>query len=297
MIARRPEARSRTPSADALDNGRVGLAATLAHRLQTVARPAPLQLMYQFGHQDGPGRAEWMTERDRATVRVGLVQRRARVGRPSDQHRSERLIDLENVDVRHREARSGEDLLGRGYRAGQHDHRVAARDGKRMDARDWREPMPGNSLLGSHEQRCGAVGDLRGGRGRDLPPLAQRLQRSHLLKRGVAPWALISGDARDRRDLALEPSLVDRLDRLSVARQRELLELAALDPPFFAYQLSAAKLGDLLVAVPAGPAVAPGQRHAQAVHFAAQAVLSPPRPPPQGPGFQKARPGRQSARP
>src|ERR1700728_1843849 len=59
-------------SAEALDDGGVGLAAALAHRLQPVTATAALELVQHLGHQDRAGGAERVPERDRAAVRVGL---------------------------------------------------------------------------------------------------------------------------------------------------------------------------------------------------------------------------------
>src|SRR5262249_44010770 len=72
----------------------------------------------------------------------------------------------------------------------------------------------------------------------------------------------VRGDAPDRRDLPVEPALVDGPDRARVALQRVLLKLGSLDAPLLAHQLRAAELRDLLVSVPVLPALAKRQRHA-----------------------------------
>src|SRR6202035_3252368 len=106
------------------------------------------------------------------------------------------------------------------------------------------------------------VGDLgRDSRG-NLPPLTQRLEFGHLLQRGVPARTLVGAHPVDRRDLPLEPALVDGADGPHVTLVRELLELLALDSPLLAHQLRAAELGDLLLAVPVPPALPVGEGQA-----------------------------------
>jgi DNA-binding winged helix-turn-helix (wHTH) protein len=81
------------------DDGGVGLAATLAHGLQAQPAAGPLQFVQQLGHQDRAGGAQRVTERDGPAVRVRLLQRCPGLRRPGQQHRRERLVDLEGVDV------------------------------------------------------------------------------------------------------------------------------------------------------------------------------------------------------
>ena len=56
-------------------------------------------------------------------------------------------------------------------------------------------------------------------------------------------------DAAVRRDLPLEPALVDGADGAPVALQRELLHVVAADAPLLGDHLGAAELGHLLIAV------------------------------------------------
>ena len=91
---------------DALDDRDVGLAAALAHRLQAVAAAGALELVQQRGHQPGAGRAERVAERDRAAVDVDLGEVGAGLLLPREHDRRERLVDLDEVDVVERHARS-----------------------------------------------------------------------------------------------------------------------------------------------------------------------------------------------
>src|SRR3974377_241642 len=65
---------------------------------------------------------------------------------------------------------------------------------------------PLDRRLRGHQDGGGAVGDLGRGRRRDLPALAQRRQRGHLLQRGVAARALVHADPVDRGGLPLAPA-------------------------------------------------------------------------------------------
>jgi hypothetical protein len=57
-------------SADALDDGRVGHAAALAHGLQAVSNTAGGHVVDQRGHQPGTGRAERVADGDGSAARV-----------------------------------------------------------------------------------------------------------------------------------------------------------------------------------------------------------------------------------
>src|SRR5215469_2478262 len=175
----------------ALDDGGVRLAAALAHGLEAVAAAGALKLVQQLGGQHRAGRAERMAERDGAAVHVGLLQGRTGVRRPGDEHRRERLVDLEGVDVVNLQPGPGQRLLRGGNRPGEHEHRIGARKGQGHDPGARGQPVPPHRVLGGNQQRRGAIGDLRRGRRGDLPALPQRRQPGHLLQRGVPARALV----------------------------------------------------------------------------------------------------------
>ena len=77
----RPISGPKTGYAEALDDGGVGHAAALAHRLQAVAAAGALELVEQRGHQPGAGAAERVAEGDGAAVDVDLAP--CRGGAPS----------------------------------------------------------------------------------------------------------------------------------------------------------------------------------------------------------------------
>src|ERR1700736_5374077 len=62
------------PGSQPLDDGDVGLAATLAHRLQPVSAAGALELVQHRRHQPGTRCAEGMTEGEGAAVDVDLGQ-------------------------------------------------------------------------------------------------------------------------------------------------------------------------------------------------------------------------------
>src|ERR1700689_2211257 len=95
-----------------------------------------------------------------------------------------------------------------------------------------------------------------------IPAPPQRLQLSQSLQGRFPAGSLVGRDPVDRRDLAVEPALVDRVQRPGVALQRELFELRPPQAPLLAHQLRAAELGDFLVAVPVPPALPERARHA-----------------------------------
>jgi hypothetical protein len=60
--------------AEPLDNGGVGHAAALAHRLQPVPTAALFKRIHKCGHDAGTAGTQWVSDRDRPAVDVGLGQ-------------------------------------------------------------------------------------------------------------------------------------------------------------------------------------------------------------------------------
>src|SRR5690606_15308826 len=126
---------------------------------EAVAGLAAPELVDERGGDAGSGRAERVTERDRAAVDVGdrpieaeLLLDRHVLGR-------EGLVDLDELEVVEPEARRGERLLGSRDRADAHDLRRDAGDAPGDDARDRLQAL----LLGpagvGDDERSGAVAD------------------------------------------------------------------------------------------------------------------------------------------
>ena len=72
----------RSRLAQSLDDGRVGHAAALAHRLQPIATAALFECVNECGHDAGTARTERVADRDGATIDVGLGQIRASICSP-----------------------------------------------------------------------------------------------------------------------------------------------------------------------------------------------------------------------
>ena len=172
---------------EAFDDGRVGHAAALAHRLQTVAAAGALELVEQRGHQASAGAAERMAERDRAAVDVDLAHVGVQLLLPREHDRGERLVDLDQVDVVDGQAglaRAPCWVAGIGA--------VSIRRGSAPARAKLDEPRPRasaraarafSSLMISMRRR--AVGDLRRVAGGDPPTLLLGAERRLQLGRAT----------------------------------------------------------------------------------------------------------------
>ena len=135
------------------------------------------------------------------------------------------------------------DLLARVDRAEAHDLRRQRRDAGRDDPRQRREAELLRLGVAHDDERGGAVVERAGVAGRDGAGLAEhRLERLHLLQRRAGPRAVVLAHhgavgQRDRRDLALEEAVGDRL----------LGAVLALDAPLVLLEpADAAQRGDVL---------------------------------------------------
>src|SRR5262245_64061461 len=100
-----------------------------------------------------------MSLRDRAPVDVQALAIEAEVPLDRDDLRGERLVELDEVDVRERETRRGEDAANRGHRADPHDLRRHANDLPPGDAGGGLDPLALRGVLRENEDRGGAVRD------------------------------------------------------------------------------------------------------------------------------------------
>src|SRR3954469_21543585 len=120
-------ATSSTASAQALDDGGVGHAATLAHGLEAPPATGALELVEQRGHEAATRATEWVAEGDRAAVHVHLLHVRVVLLLPRQDDGGERLVDLDQVHLVDGHARALEHLGGGRDRTGEHHHRVDTR--------------------------------------------------------------------------------------------------------------------------------------------------------------------------
>ena len=194
---------------------------------------AALELVQGGGDQPGAGGADRVAEGDRAAVDVDLVHVDPVLAGPREDDGGERLVDLEQVEVGDRHAGAVEQLLGRLDRA------VEVVVGVRPDQAVGLDPGPrgqaeGTGLVLVHDQHGGgAVGDLGRRAGGVQAAGEHRREAGQPLERGVAQPLVGVDDAvgrGERRDLALEPALVDRDPGLLLGGQAERVEVGAGQP-------------------------------------------------------------------
>jgi NAD(P)H-dependent flavin oxidoreductase YrpB (nitropropane dioxygenase family) len=250
---------SRQYGSQALDDGDVGLAAAFAHGQEAVAAAGALEGVDQGGEQAGAGGAEGVAEGDRAAAHVDLTEVGAGLALPGQDHRGERLVDLDQVDPGQGHPGLVQGVRGGRDGRGQHQDRVVAAGGQVDDPGPGAQAVLADGAAGRDEQGGGAVGDLAGQGGGDPAACAQRLEGGHLVQGGVAAGALVLGHVLIRDDLGAERAVVDRADGSLVAGQGVALHLGAADPPLVRDQVRGAELGDLLGAVPLAPALAVGE--------------------------------------
>ena len=195
-----------------------------------------------------------MAQRDRAAIGVDLLQVDVQLLGPCQHHRGEGLVDLDNVDIVHRQAGLGERVLGGGDGAGQHEHWVVAAGADVMNACTWLQPVCLHCAFRGDQRRATTVGDLAGQRGRETTTLDEGLEPGHLLQRALAR-TLVDAEVADRDDLIVEVSVADRGKGPLVAGECELLHLLAADVPLLGDHLRTAELGDFLIAIAVQPAL------------------------------------------
>ncbi len=183
--------------------------------------------------------AQRVTERDRPAERVELRLVGARLGQPRQRHRRERLVDLEHADLVEPDAGLVQHLLGGRNRAGQHQHRIRAGDRACAVARDRPQPHRDRVLGGHHQQRRGAVGDLRRVPGVDDAVLLERRLESGELLDGAPPPHPLVGHHRlavgeHRHDLRLERTGVLRGGGQLMRPHRVLVEPGPREAPLLA---------------------------------------------------------------
>jgi hypothetical protein len=175
-----------------------------------------------------------VAERDGAAVDVDAVQVGLVHLRPRQHDGCERLVDLEQVEVRHRHPRPVEDLAGRVDGAVEQVVRVGPDDELVQQPRPRPQPELPGLLLRHPQHRGGAVGDLRRVAGGDHLALDDGLELGETLHRRL-PQTLVTVDRHGRAvglrdvghrdDLALEPALGPRHRRLLLRLQTPLVEV------------------------------------------------------------------------
>src|SRR5713101_99984 len=102
--------------------------ASAAHGFETIAEVAALELVQEAVHENRARRAERMANGDSPAVDIRLVHVGAGLLLPRENHRSESLVDLEEVDAAQLEAGALQHRRGAWDRPFEHQHRVGAYD-------------------------------------------------------------------------------------------------------------------------------------------------------------------------
>src|ERR1022692_2501658 len=108
---------SPSSKSEPLDEGSGALAAADTHGHQGVTALRPLELVKRLGQQHSTGGSQRVTEGDRTTVDVDLAHIGLGLLSPRQHDGSERLVDLDDIEIFHRQTVTVENPLGRGNRS------------------------------------------------------------------------------------------------------------------------------------------------------------------------------------
>src|SRR5918997_797737 len=177
------------------DAGRAHTAAD-AHGNEAVLRLTALHLVDELDGERGAGGTHGVAERDRPPVNVRLLEVQPNLAHHGQELCRERLIELDKVQVVHREAGYVEHLGDSDHRPYAHDLRPHPADGEPHKADEWREPAAlGLLAVHDHDRGC-PVGALGRVAGRDRAVLLKDgRELGKLLQRGVAR-ALVALEGR-----------------------------------------------------------------------------------------------------
>ena len=171
-----------------------------AHRGQAVAHVGVgLEVVGQLRHQPHPAGGERVSGGDRAAIRVdaGVVVGDAEVVEEGEDLHGEGLVELEESDVRNRQAGLGEGFLGRRDRADAHDLGLDADEGELDQAHSDGQPeLLGGVLRGEQAGGRAVVdaGRIAGGHPSVRPE--GRLERTEIIEGGAgARWLVGDGEA------------------------------------------------------------------------------------------------------
>ena len=207
-------------------------------------------MVQQRRHQPGAGAAQGVAQGDGSPARVDPRRVGPGLGQPGPDHRPERLVDLERVDLVQAEPGPLQHPGGRRDRSGQHGDRVDPGPGDRVHPGQRAPAVTGRHLAGRDEQRGGAVGDLRRVAGRHHAVLPEhRAQPGQRLEVGAAADALVGRHPGDRGQLGLDRAAVGGRGRPGVAAYGDLVDVGAGQPPALGHDLGADALRDQPVVV------------------------------------------------
>ncbi len=110
----------------ALQDGRVGQPTCLTHGLESVARAALLHRVDQGGHDPRSAAAQWVAERDAPPWTLTLDRSTPVSAAHERTTGGKGLVDLEQIYVRDRQSRTGQDLLRSRDDRGEHVEWIVA---------------------------------------------------------------------------------------------------------------------------------------------------------------------------
>ena len=103
-----------------------------------------------------------MAKGDSATVGIGALKISTYFFGPCQNHRGKGFVDLKGVDLINGQTGTGQECLSGIDGAGQHQNRVHANEAGVHNAGAWGETKGRSLFFGHHQQRSGAIRDLRG---------------------------------------------------------------------------------------------------------------------------------------
>jgi len=122
---------------------------------------APLQLIDQRAQNHGAGGAQRVAHGNCAAIDIDLVVRHLHLFHEAHHHGGEGFIDFKQVDLVNRHAGLGQGLARGRHRAGQHDGRVGAAQGRRHNPRARPQAVRFAGGFRADQHRRGAIDNAR----------------------------------------------------------------------------------------------------------------------------------------
>ncbi len=194
------------------------LSATNAHGYEGILPADSMQFVRRLDGDDGPGCAQWMAQRNSATIRIRLLGWKIKFALDRKRLGRERFIHLEYIDLRHAQPGAVKHSVYGGNGPDAHEcrfhagYRVVDQSGKRLEVALFRG-MPFHQHHGG-----GAVINARGITGGHCTRWVESwLQFGQGLDACVGPWRLIRRELNglllnlefDGDNLALEPAFLN----------------------------------------------------------------------------------------
>ena len=199
------------------NNGDVSDAATFTHGLESPFFASGMKRMHKRSHKLCARRTQWVAQCDGTSIDIELVWVSTRVLQPRHWDGSEGFVHFVEVNIIDAHARALQRSIGGKEGLSKHDHRIACRYRKVMDARQWREIVVLECLFRRDHDSRAAITNLTGVGGRERAVFHLDFQLRHCLHAGVVTNALvvlmqcctaIGGSAHDRDDFFIKRACV-----------------------------------------------------------------------------------------